>query len=96
MTEQVTDTDLRPGRFAYMGDHDETKVLGLTFPKGKPVMVSDPKAAKKLRGNTAFAEMDDKGKTTKEADPKHAARSKGGAKERALAWVGEPNEEDKS
>lgn len=42
-------------RFAYIGDHEETRVFGLVFPRGVAVEVEDLRAAGKLANNPAFA-----------------------------------------
>jgi hypothetical protein len=46
-------------QFVYRGDHEETTVLGVTFTQGEPTEVADPKAAKKLAGNSDFTEFVD-------------------------------------
>ena len=47
------------GFFAYCGDHEETRVYGLTFPRGVPVEVTDWLAFKKLSNNCDFSQCFD-------------------------------------
>lgn len=42
-------------RFTYIGDHEETECLGLRFPRGVAVEVTDPVAVRKLSGNIDFS-----------------------------------------
>lgn len=46
-------------QFAYIGDHEETAVFGLLFPKGVPVEVTDPRAIRKLSANCDFSQVVD-------------------------------------
>ena len=41
--------------FAYMGDHEETRVFGLSFPRGVPVEITDDRIARKLANNCDFS-----------------------------------------
>lgn len=44
-------------KFAYIGDHQETRVFGLAFFHGEPVEITDEKVIKKLRANIDFSEF---------------------------------------
>ena len=46
-------------QFAYIGDHEETAVFGLSFPHGVPVEVTDPRAIRKLSANCDFSQVVD-------------------------------------
>ena len=39
------------------GEVDVTSCFGVPFPRGEPVMVTDPHAVMKLRGNRFFREV---------------------------------------
>lgn len=46
-------------KFAYNGDHQETRVFGLAFFRGEPVEVTDEAVIRKLRNNREFSEFFD-------------------------------------
>lgn len=46
-------------RFAYIGDHAETFVLGLRFVRGQAIEVTAESAVRKLRSNGDFSEVAD-------------------------------------
>jgi hypothetical protein len=60
-------------QFAYQGDHEETAVFGLLFPRGAPVEVTDERAARKLSNNRDFAQVVD-GVEVMPAEPKRRGR----------------------
>lgn len=42
--------------FAYVGDHEETELFGLLFPRGVPVEVTGEHAVFKLSNNSHFVQ----------------------------------------
>lgn len=42
--------------FAYIGDHEETRIFGLVFPRGVPVEIADERIAVKLSHNCDFSQ----------------------------------------
>ena len=64
--------------FAYLGDHSETRLFGLVFPRDVAVEVTDPAAVAKLLGNSHFAAVHD-GVQVLEADeaPESAPKRRG-------------------
>lgn len=60
-------------QFAYLGDHDETRVFGLVFRRGEPTEVASEKHALKLRNNCDFSEVVD-GIEVLDAEPERTKR----------------------
>lgn len=46
-------------QFAYIGDHEETFVFGLTFPRGAPIEVTSDAICRKLASNCDFSQCVD-------------------------------------
>mgnify|MGYP003423314409 FL=1 len=46
-------------QFVYIGDHETTKVFGLSFVRGEATDVADERAIQKLRANRDFNESFD-------------------------------------
>lgn len=62
-------------RFAYIGDHDATTVLGLSFIRGAATEVHDERAIRKLSANPDFALVVDAGDVeVMPAEPKRRGR----------------------